>query len=54
MRNEPKGYNGDKENIRLPKINDKSNLAKGGAAILAAGNRYSPQLGAASKNKNVL
>ena len=40
MKNEPKGYLADKENLRLPKINDKSQLQKGGAAILAAGNKY--------------
>lgn len=41
MKNQPKGYVEEKENIKLPKINDgKSYLQNRGAAILAAGNKY--------------
>ena len=43
MKNEAKGFKADEKenNVRLPKINDKSYLQKQGAAILAAGgNRY--------------
>lgn len=54
MKNEPKGYNPDKENLRLPKINDKSQLAKGGAAILAAGNKYNGPLNQRNNNNQVL
>lgn len=39
MKNQAKGYNEEKENIKLPKINDKSYLQNRGAAILAAGNQ---------------
>lgn len=44
MKNEAKGYQAEKENkaVMLPKINDRSQLQKQGAAILAAGNRYRP------------
>ena len=43
LKNEAKGYNADKENLKLPKINDKSYLQNRGAAILAAGNnKYTP------------
>jgi len=51
MKNEAKGYNADKENLKLPKINDKSYLQNRGAAILAAGNvKYNPSIVNASKN----
>lgn len=46
MKNQPKGYNGgagEKENLKLPSINDKSYLQNRGAAILAAGNKYKPE-----------
>jgi hypothetical protein len=39
MKNQAKGYIAEKENIKLPRINDKSYLQKRGAAILAAGGR---------------
>ena len=50
MKNQPAGYQGDKENLKLPRIQDKSQLAKGGAAILAAGNRYMPPTSGAPKS----
>ena len=37
MKNQAKGYNAEKENIKLPRINDKSYLQNRGAAIMAAG-----------------
>lgn len=37
MKNQAKGYVAEKENMKLPKINDKSYLQNRGAAILAAG-----------------
>ena len=38
MKNQAKGYQGDKENVKLPKINnEKSYLQNRGAAIMAAG-----------------
>ena len=54
MKNQPAGYQGDKENLKLPRIQDKSQLAKGGAAILAAGNRYMPPTSGAPKSNQVL
>lgn len=42
MKNEPKGYIAEKENIKLPKINDKSYLQNRGAAIMAAGKPMMP------------
>ena len=43
MKNQPKGYVEEKENLRLPAITkDKSYLQNRGAAILAAGNKYKP------------
>ena len=53
MKNEAKGYRGDKENnIKLPKINDRSHLQKQGAAIMAAGghNKYRNENVNQSKN----
>ena len=37
LRNEAKGYRDEKENLKLPRIQEKSYLQKQGAAILAAG-----------------
>jgi len=43
IKNEAKGYNDEKENLKLPKINDKQYLQNRGAAILASGNnKYTP------------
>jgi hypothetical protein len=51
MKNEAKGYKAEKENnLVLPKINnDKSQLQKNGAAILAVGN---PRYGGATPQLN--
>lgn len=40
MKNQPKGYVENKENIKLPKINDKSYLQKRGADILNVAKKY--------------
>jgi hypothetical protein len=37
MKNQAKGYIAEKENMKLPRINDKSYLQNRGAAIMAAG-----------------
>lgn len=50
MKNEPKGYREEKENLRLPRINDKSYLQNRGAAILAGGNKYNLNGGVNHKN----
>jgi hypothetical protein len=43
MKNEAKGYDPNKENSRLPKLNnDRSYLQNRGAAILGAGGARSP------------
>lgn len=43
MKNQAKGYNEDKENVKLPRIVEKSYLQNRGAAIIAGGNKYRPE-----------